>query len=137
MAFFQILGGAITGKRPWSDVLADMEKGEAQVGAVVVPNLEKFVEQFFTDFGAQALALAEGEAPAVLSGSKTIQQAAADITPQITADATQDAEKDGTVALNAVRVQLTALATAPAALALAAPVAPEEPAPAAEPAAVS
>lgn len=114
MAFFHILTDAIEGNRPWADVWADLKKGEQQVGQAVVPALETFCQQFLTAFGAQALSLAETEAPSVLSGSKTIQQAAADIAPQITADATTDAEKAGTVALNAVRVQLTALTVVPA-----------------------
>lgn len=115
MAFLKIVEGAIAGDRPWSDVWADIKKGITQVGQVVVPALETFVDQFLTDFGSQALTLAEGVAPKVLSGEMSIQEAAASIVPGITADAVTDAEKDGTVALNAVRVQITALNSAPAA----------------------
>ena len=113
MAFLQIVEGAIEGNRPWSDVWSDIGKGGSQLGQIAVPALAAFAKQFMSDFGSQALALAEPEAAAVLAGTKTMQQAGADILPQITADAETDAEKDGTVALNAVRVQLTALATTP------------------------
>lgn len=116
MAFLKIVEGAIEGERPWSDVWADIKKGFSQLGQVVVPALETFVDQFLTDFGSQALALAEPEAQKIISGEKTIEQAAADLIPQIAAVAVTTAEKDGTVALNALRVHLTALQSAPVAL---------------------
>lgn len=123
MAFVKIVEGAIEGDRPWSDVWSDIQKGESQLGQVVVPALEKFTEQFLSDFGSQALTEAEKVAPSVLDGTQSIQDAATSILPLITADAVTDAEKDGTVALNAVRVQLTALTAAPAAPSVEAPAA--------------
>jgi hypothetical protein len=76
----------------------------------VIPALKLFIQQFASDFGSQALSQAAALAPAVLSGQTTIQSAAGTLAGQITADAVTDAEKDGTVALNALRVQITAQA---------------------------
>lgn len=78
------------------------------------PALTTFVKQFASDFGQQALALAGPAAAQVLAGTP-IKDVAASLLPQITADAVTDAEKDGTVVLNALRVQVTAAVVAPAA----------------------
>lgn len=107
--------------------LQNLEKGqfgaalndiETSVKAVftdeVAPALTMFINTFASDFGAQALALAAG-AVGQLIGGTSIQAVAASITPQITAAAITDAEKDGTVVLNALRVQLTAAQGAPVA----------------------
>lgn len=80
----------------------------------VVPVLKVFITQFVSDFGAQALTAAAPLALQVISGSITIQAAGAQLGTQLATSAVTDAEKDGTVALNALRVQITAAQAAPA-----------------------
>lgn len=73
------------------------------------PNvIETFIKQFASDFGLDMLSKAEALAPQVLSGTLTIQAAGATLLAQASAVAITDAEKDGTVALNALRVQIEA-----------------------------
>jgi len=79
----------------------------------IAPALTAFVNQFASDFGSQALALAATSVGQVIAGTP-IQTVAATILPQITADAITDGEKDGTVVLNALRVQLTAASSSAA-----------------------
>lgn len=74
----------------------------------VSPVLTTFLKQFLSDFGSQALSQAAALAPGIISGATTIQEAAVTLVGQVTADAATDAEKDGTVALNALRVQIEA-----------------------------
>ena len=71
--------------------------------------LETFAKQFATDFGLDMLNKAEALAPQVLSGAVTIQDAATTLLAQATKVAVSDAEKDGTVAFNALRVHVEAL----------------------------
>ena len=80
----------------------------------IVPALKTFIGQFASDFGSQALSQAAALAPAVIAGTTSIQDAAVTLGGQLTVDAVTDAEKDGTVALNAMRVQITAQSPAPA-----------------------
>jgi hypothetical protein len=74
--------------------------------------LSTFVSQFATPFGSQALSLGV-TAVADAAEGQNIQQIAAAVGPQITADAVTDAEKAGEVTLNAVRVAITAQAASP------------------------
>ena len=109
MALLKIAENVIEGKEPVSDLVSKIESLIGQTVPVVETAVETFVEQFASDFGSQALTQAATLAPSVISGSQTIQEAAATLGTQVTADAITDAEKDGTVALNALRVQITAL----------------------------
>lgn len=78
----------------------------------VEPALQQFIEQFSTDFGKVALALAETAAQSVLASQTTIVAAAKNIYQTLINQGLQIAETDGVnVALNAVRVFLN---TAPA-----------------------
>lgn len=93
----------------FSTAIADIEKSLGNIFKDdVVPSLKAFIEMFTSDFGSQALSLA-GDAVGQLVDGASIQVVAADIMPKITAAAVTDAEKDGTVVLNALRVQLTAV----------------------------
>jgi hypothetical protein len=74
----------------------------------LVPALKTFISQFSTPFGAQALAAAGAAAASVISGTTTIQAAGTALVAQIGTDALQDGENAATVALNALRVQITA-----------------------------
>ena len=74
----------------------------------VVPALKAFIEQFLSDFGNQALSVGATLAPKVISGEISMQDAGAQIASQLASIAVTTAEKDGTVALNALRVQITA-----------------------------
>lgn len=77
------------------------------------PALLAFIKQFASDFGSQALTAAAPLALQVIAGTTTIQAAGATLATQLSADALTDAEKDGTVALNALRVQITAAQVVP------------------------
>ena len=109
MALIHIIEGAISGTDTWENVLKKIESLFTSEVAVAETALETFAKQFLTDFGKQALSLAATAVGDLLAG-KGIKDIAAEITPQITADAISTAEKDGTVVLNALRVQLTAAA---------------------------
>lgn len=111
MALFKIAQNVVEGKEPAIDLLNKIKElgGELINDGETV--LETFAEQFASDFGTQALSQAETLAPTVIDGTQTIQQAATTLLGQVTADAVTDAEKDGTVALNALRVQITAQTT--------------------------
>jgi hypothetical protein len=74
----------------------------------LVPALKTFVSQFATPFGSQVLAAAETEAASVISGSTTMEAAGTALVSQVGTDALQDGENAATVALNALRVQITA-----------------------------
>src|ERR1700733_3052285 len=113
MALIKIVEGAIEGTDTWGDVLKKVEQLGGEVIADGETALEAFTDQFLSDFGSQALAQAAALAPGVIAGTTSIQAAAATLGGQITADAITDAEKDGTVALNALRVQITAQTAAP------------------------
>lgn len=113
MSLFGIALNVIEGKEPLSDFtskVSSLLRPDVSAGETAVAN---FVAQFASDFGAQMLNGAETLAPQVLSGQLTIQAAGTQLMATATTDAVTDAEKDGTVALNALRVQITAK-TAPA-----------------------
>lgn len=76
----------------------------------VEPAIEAFVSQFITDFGKKVLADAEALAPQVASGQVSIVEAGTQLLAQAAAQAGGIAANDAvTVALNALRVQITAL----------------------------
>lgn len=78
------------------------------------PVLGQFVGQFASDFGKQVLSDAEALAPAVLAGTTKIQDAAAQLITQAAPQAVNIASADATqIALNALRVHVTALQAAP------------------------
>ena len=106
MSLIGIIRNAIEGKQSWSDV---RHKIEALVGASVIDPLKLFTNQFASDFGKQALKIAADDVTKVLAGA-SIKDVAANIVSQLSDVAVTVAEKDGTVALNALRVHLTALA---------------------------
>lgn len=107
MSLWHILENVVEGKEPVSDLVSKVES-EVGIGITVAENaVELFAQQFLTPFGSQALSLA-GSAVGQLLGGNSIQAVAASITPQIVVDAVTDAEKAGSVVLDALRVQLTA-----------------------------
>lgn len=114
-ALIRITRSVVTGDEPVADLFTKVQQlvGNAFNGAahIVGDALETFVEQFASDFGAEALAKAEPLAIDVLSGKTDIKTAAITLGTQLEAVAITDAEKSGTVALNAIRVHLTAAAT--------------------------
>lgn len=74
------------------------------------PALGTFVTQFGSDFGQKILADAEALAPAVLAGTTSITAAATQLISQVATQAASIASADATtVALNALRVHVTAL----------------------------
>jgi len=74
------------------------------------PALGTFVSQFSSDFGKQVLADAEALAPTVIAGTTTIQAAAEQLVTQAAGQAASIASTDATtIALNALRVQITGL----------------------------
>lgn len=94
----------------------------------VVPALKVFITQFVSDFGSQALSAAAPLALQVIAGSITMTEAGTQLAEQLGPLAITDAEKDGTVALNAIRVQITAAQTTPVVVApVVTPDAPVEP----------
>ena len=117
MALLKIALNVVEGKEPIGDLVSKVESlvGNAFGGSVkVVENvLETFGEQFVTDFGSEMLTKAEALAPAVITGTTSIKDAGAQLMADATTAAITDAEKDGTVALNALRVQITAQLTPP------------------------
>jgi hypothetical protein len=113
MALIKIIEGAIEGTDTWADVWSKAESLVDPTVKKIESALETFTDQFLSDFGSQALSQAAALAPAVIAGTTSIQDAAATLGGQITADALTDAEKDGTVALNALRVNITAQTAAP------------------------
>lgn len=113
-ALIRIVRNVVDGQEPIGDIFTKVGQ---LAGGVVIPvenALESFVKQFATDFGQQALAQAAALAPAVISGETSIKDAASTLGGQLTTDAVTDAEKDGTVALNALRVQIEAQKATPA-----------------------
>lgn len=113
MSLWHIAVNVVEGKEPAVDLVNKLESEFGLAVTVAENAVELFAQQFLTPFGQQALALAASAVSAVLSGTP-FQEVAATITPQITADAITDAEKAGTVVLNALRVQLTATQSTPA-----------------------
>lgn len=108
MSLFGIAINVLKGREPLPDFTSKVSallKLTVSTAETVVAN---FVAQFASDFGAQMLNGAETLAPKVLSGELTIQAAGTQLLATATTDAVTDAEKDGTVALNALRVQITA-----------------------------
>jgi hypothetical protein len=73
----------------------------------IVPALKTFISQFASEFGSQLLADAATAAPGILAGTTSIETAAASLLSQAGVQATSDAT---TLALNALRVQVTAAA---------------------------
>lgn len=107
MSLLHIAENVIEGKEPVVDLVNKVEQLVGQAVTIAEDAVELFAEQFLTPFGQQALSLAGTAVSELISGTP-IQTVAANITPQIMADAITDAEKAGDVVLNALRVQLTA-----------------------------
>lgn len=78
------------------------------------PIIGQFISQFATDFGKKVLADAEALAPAVISGQTSIVAAAEQLVVQAAPQAASIAAADASnVALNALRLYVSAPATAP------------------------
>lgn len=76
----------------------------------VEPALEAFIHQFTTDFGALALQEAAALAPAVKANPSSILTVGADLVSKLASKAGGIAAQDAlTVALNALRVHVTAI----------------------------
>ena len=108
MSLFGIALNVIQGKEPLSDFTSKVSSLLTPAVNSAEKVIANFVAQFASDFGAQMLTSAETLAPKVISGELTIQDAGKQLMATATTDAITDAEKDGTVALNALRVQITA-----------------------------
>lgn len=113
MSLIHIAEGALEGTDTWTDVGSKIEQLVGMGAQEVGSDVESFVKQFFTDFGKQALDLTIQYAPQVISGALTINEAKDTVLPLITADAVTDAERDGAVVLDALRVHITNLLAAP------------------------
>ena len=120
---------SLIGELRAGDFAGALRKIQSEVGDFLsaAPSvLETFAKQFASDFGLDMLNKAEVLAPQVLSGAVTIQQAGATLLAQAGVEAVTDAEKDGTVALNALRVQIEAQKATAAAVQAPVAVAPTE-----------
>lgn len=107
MSFFgEIKQGDIVGA--FKKILGFAENAVTSLEAQF-PALGTFVQQFGSDFGQKVLADAEALAPAVIAGTTTITVAAAQLVAQAASQAKSLAISDATtIALNALRVQVTA-----------------------------
>jgi len=79
------------------------------------PVLGQFVQQFASDFGQKLLTDAEAVAPAVVAGTTSITSAASTLFTEAEAQAASLSVSDATtLALNALRVHVTALTSSAA-----------------------
>jgi hypothetical protein len=98
-------------KGDFYDALKDIENSLSNVfTSDLIPALKTFINQFASDFGAKVLSDAAVLAPEVVSGTVGIVAAGTQLLQQAASQAGSIATQDAvTVALNALRVQVTAL----------------------------